>query len=61
MFKDLLGVEKAIVAYHKPKNLKDLLITSKMETCKDFNLKGSAYVKKIKRNVTEIEIKDRVE
>ena len=49
-----------MVACHKPKNLKDLLIPRKMKVCKERDPKASAYVEKQTWNVLRVAVKDRV-
>ena len=43
VFRDLLGIDRAMVAYHKSKNLKDLVIPSRMKECIEPELKASTY------------------
>lgn len=45
-FIDLLGAGKTMVTCRKPKNLKDLVILSRMKVCDNVNLKASACVEK---------------
>ena len=45
MFRDLLGVDIAMVA-HKPKNFKDLVIPSRMKDCNEVDLKARTYAAK---------------
>ena len=49
-----------MVPYCKPKNLKDLVIPSKMEIFKERDVKSSAYVEKQIENVIGVSVKDRV-
>ena len=60
MFEDLLGVEKDMVAYHKPKNLKDLVIPSRIKVCMERDLRASTYVKNQTESVVRVAVKDRV-
>ena len=50
-----------MVACHKLKNLKELVIPSRMKDCKKVNLKSSTYVKKLTRRVMSVVVKDRVQ
>ena len=50
MFQDLLEIDKAIVTYHKPKNLKYLVISSRMRSHAGDNLKASTYAEEQKGN-----------
>ena len=49
-----------MVAYHKPKNLKDIVMPSRMEYCKERNLRASAYIENQTGNVPGVSVKDRV-
>ena len=60
VFRDLLGIEKAMLAFYKPKSLKDLVTWSKMKAYKDPNTQASIYVAKQKGKVAKIMMKDRV-
>ena len=59
VFKDLLGVDRAMVAYHKRKNLKDLVIPSRMKDYNEVNLKAGTYAEKQTGRVMGVEVKDR--
>ena len=61
VFKDLLGVDKAMVACHKPKNLKDLVMPSRMKDCNEVDLKASTYVKKQRGKAMGVVVKVRVQ
>ena len=60
MFKDFLGAGKAIVAYHKPNNLKDLAIPRKMIICNETYLKSSTYVENQTGNIIGVAVKDKL-
>ena len=47
-----------MVAYHKPENLKDFVIPTKMLICKERDLKASTYVEKQTENVLGVAVKD---
>ena len=49
-----------MVTYHKPKNLKDLVIPNKMKPCKERDLRDSTYAEKQTENVLGVAVKDRV-
>ena len=61
MFKDLLGVEKAIVDYHEPNNLKDLVIPTRMKVCNERDLSASTHVEDQRGNEAGFAVKDRVQ
>ena len=66
VFRDLLGIDRAMVAYHKSKNLKDLVIPSRMKDCIEPELKASTYAVgktqaiKVQDRVNEIVLSDGV-
>ena len=60
MFKDLLGVDRAMVAYHKPKNLKYLVIPIRIKVCNEVDLKASTYSEKKTGRAMGVAVKDRV-
>ena len=60
MFKDLLGIKKAMVAYHKHKNLKDLVIPSRMKMFSERDLRASTCVEDQTGNEVGFAVKDRV-
>ena len=60
MFRDLLGVDIAMVAPHKPKNFKDLVISSRMKDYNEVELKASTYAEKHIGRVIGVVVKDRV-
>ena len=41
---DRLGVDQVMIAYHRPLNLKDLVIPSSMKPCIESNLKASSHL-----------------
>ena len=45
--------------YHKPKNLKDLVIPSRMKVCMKRDLRASAHVKNQTGSVLRVAVKDR--
>jgi len=49
-----------MVAYHKPNNLKDLVIPSRMKDCVAPELKASTYAEKQIGKVQAIKVQDRV-
>ena len=59
VFIDLLNVDKAMVAYHEPKSLKDLLMPSKLKGFDDSKFQASAYVTKQKWIKVDLVAKDR--
>ena len=50
-----------MAAYHKPKNLKDQVIPSRMKVCSERDLRTSTYVKNQTGNVVGLAVKDRVQ
>ena len=46
VLKDIFGIKKEMVAYHKLKSLKDLVLPSKIQASKHAKLKASVYVSK---------------
>ena len=60
VFRDLLGVDRAMVACHKPKNLKDLVIPSRMKDCVEPGLKASTYAETQIGKVKVVKVQDRV-
>ena len=64
VFRDLLGIDRAMVAYHKSKNLKDLVIPSRMKDCIEPELKASTYAVgktqaiKVQERVNEVVLSD---
>ena len=60
VFRHLLGIDRAMVAHHKPKNLKDLVIQIRMKDCNEFDLKASTYDEKQTGRVMGIAGKDAV-
>ena len=66
VFRDLLGIDRAMVAYHKSKNLKDLVIPSRMKECIEPELKASTYAVgktqaiKVQDRVNEVVLSDGV-
>ena len=60
VFRDLLGVDRAMVAHHKPKNLKDLVIPSRMQNYNEVYLKASTYSEKHIWRLRGASVKDRV-
>ena len=58
VFEDLLGVEKSMVACHKPNNLNDPVIPSRMKVCMKRDLRSSAYVKNQTESVVGVPVKE---
>ena len=49
-----------MVAYHKPKNLQELVIPNRMKVYIEIYLRSSTYVKNQTGNVLGVAVKDRV-
>ena len=60
IFRYLLGIDKEMAAYYKPKSMKDLVMHSKLKVSDNSKLQGT-HVSKQAGNATEIDIKDKVD
>ena len=55
-----MGIDREIVAYHKPKSLKDLVIPSRTKDCEEPVLQASTYAGKQIGKVEVVEVQDRL-
>ena len=60
-FRDLLGMDKDMVAYNKSKSLKDLVMPRKLKGLESSKSLASAYVTEQEGKVIEIDLKYRVD